>query len=314
MHPAFSVIFFTVSSGIGYGLLAVLGIGAALGWVTRDPWPGSSGVAIALAAVSAGLFSSTLHLGHPERAWRAFSQWRSSWLSREGVLAMLAYGPAVALLCCWALQLGDTGFRVIGTGTAVAAALTVFATAMIYRSLATIPEWANSWTIVNYLLLALAGGAVWSNAVLHVFGVPSASIEVVAVVSLAAAWIAKLHYWRHIATAPAVATIESATGLGRFGDVRKFEGPHTEINYLLDEMGYRVARKHAVKLRSHAQVAAFALPLVMSVLLLLIGDGSLSALAALLAAISVAIGLLVERWLFFAEAKHVVTLYYGRIS
>ena len=312
MHPAFSVIFFTVSSGTGYGLLVVLGIGGALGWVSSDPWLGATGVVIALAAVTAGLLSSTLHLGHPERSWRAFSQWRSSWLSREGVLAVIAYGPALVLLICWALKLGDTAlFLLFGAATALAAAVTVYATAMIYRSLKTIPEWSNGWTVASYLTLGLAGGAVWVNAVIHVFDAPSAGINVLVVLSLAAAWFVKFSYWRFIDNAPPTATVESATGLGRFGKVRKFEGPHTEQNYLLKEMGYQVARKHAAKLRLYAQIAGFAIPLALSLLGMLTG-GLFPVLLTILAAISVVIGLLLERWLFFAEATHVVTLYYGR--
>ena len=313
MHPAFSVIFFTVSSGTGYGLLAVLGIGVATGWVPRDPWLGATGIVVALAAVTAGLLSSTFHLGHPERAWRAFSQWRSSWLSREGVLAVLAYGPAVALLGCWFFEAGGRpAILVLGLATAVAAAVTVYATAMIYRSLQTIPEWATGWTVVNYLVLGLAGGAVWTNAVAHAFGAAHAALTAVAAVSLAVAWLAKVTYWRHIDSAPPAATAESATGLGTFGTVRKFEGPHTEANYLLKEMGYQVARKHAAKLRRHAQALAFAVPLVLSLLAML--GGAVGVLAAFGAAASVVAGLLIERWLFFAEAKHVVTLYYGRTA
>lgn len=312
MHPAFSVIFFTVSSGIGYGLLAMLGVGGALGWVSRDPWLGAIGIVVALAAVTAGLMSSALHLGHPERAWRAFSQWRSSWLAREGVLAVFAYGPALVLLVCWALQIGDGGlFQVFGIVTALASAVTVFATAMIYRSLRTIPEWSNRWTVANYLALGLAGGAVWANAVVEFFDAPHSGMSVVAVVSLAAAWLVKFRYWQFVDNAPPTATMESATGLGRFGKVSKFEGPHTEHNYLLKEMGYKVARKHAAKLRLYAQIAAFALPLAMS-LLVLLTSGPFAVVAAAIAALSVVIGLLMERWLFFAEATHVVTLYYGR--
>lgn len=312
MHPAFSVIFFTVSSGTGYGLLAVLGIGAALGWVAPAPWLGAVGIIIALAAVTAGLLSSTFHLGHPERSWRALSQWRSSWLSREGVLAVLAYGPALALLVCWFLGLGNGGlFKLLGTITALVAALTVYATAMIYRSLKTIPEWSNGWTVAAYLSLGLAGGAIWANAVVRAFGAPNSSMAVLAILSLVVAWMVKHRYWRFIDAMTPATTLESATGLGRFGKVRKFEGPHTEHNYLLKEMGYQIARKHAVKLRLYAQIATFALPLAMLLLTLLAG-GAFAILASLVAALSVVLGLFVERWLFFAEATHVVTLYYGR--
>jgi DMSO reductase anchor subunit len=110
-----------------------------------------------------------------------------------------------------------------------------------------------------------------------------------------------------------VATLESATGLGRFGRVRKFEGPHTEHNYLLKEMGYQIARKHASKLRRQAQIAAFAVPFLLLLLTLAV-SGAAAVLASALAALSVVLGLLLERWLFFAEATHVMTLYYGRAA
>jgi hypothetical protein len=97
MNPAYSVILFTTASGAGYGLLALLG------FVGFNHGPASSfifglvAIVIALGLITIGLLSSTFHLGHPERAWRAFSQWRSSWLSREGVAAVVTYGPAVLL-------------------------------------------------------------------------------------------------------------------------------------------------------------------------------------------------------------------------
>ena len=86
MHPAPSVILFTTLSGAGFGLLFWLGLGlpAPTGWAAFGYF-----VLAYLLAVG-GLIASTLHLGHPERAWRAFSQWRSSWLSREGVSAVAA--------------------------------------------------------------------------------------------------------------------------------------------------------------------------------------------------------------------------------
>ena len=88
VHPAPSVILFTTASGAGYGLLAWLGAAGAFGGLPADRWFGGVAMVIGLGLVSAGLLASTFHLGHPERAWRALSQWRSSWLSREGVAAM----------------------------------------------------------------------------------------------------------------------------------------------------------------------------------------------------------------------------------
>src|SRR6056297_2261123 len=108
MHPAASIIFFTTASGAGYGLLALMGLFGAIGLLPADRWLGFVGLAAALALITAGLLSSTFHLGHPERAWRALSQWKTSWLSREGVMAIIAYLPAMVLFVGWVI-LEDTG-------------------------------------------------------------------------------------------------------------------------------------------------------------------------------------------------------------
>ncbi|MGH6680808.1 MAG: dimethyl sulfoxide reductase anchor subunit family protein, partial [Bradyrhizobium sp.] len=142
MHPAYSVIFFTTATGAGYGLIALLGLLAAFGLVQPDLWFGLSSFGLAVCLIAAGLLSSTGHLGHPERAWRAFSQWRSSWLSREGVAAVLTFVPIGLLVLGWVV-LGRSGGWVAAVGilTAVCAAITVSSTAMIYASLKPIAQW-----------------------------------------------------------------------------------------------------------------------------------------------------------------------------
>ena len=139
MHPAYSVILFTTASGAGYGLLALLGL------VGINHGPASSlafaltALLIALGLITVGLLSSTLHLGHPERAWRALSQWRSSWLSREGIAALVTYVPALAFGLVWS-GLVDWPRAIGGLGliTAVLCALTVYCTGKIYDTLPTI--------------------------------------------------------------------------------------------------------------------------------------------------------------------------------
>ena len=310
MHPAFSVIFFTVSSGIGYGLLGLMGVFAALGLVPLDRTLGIIGLGLGFVSVSAGLLSSTFHLGHPERAWRAFTQWRTSWLSREGVAAVATFAPIFALAYGWVLGRGGPQLNAVaGVFTALGALVTVYCTAMIYQSLKTVHQWHIVWTLPNYLLLGLAGGAVWLTAVLAILGHDAALAAEIAVAALGGAWLAKIAYWRAIDTTSHPSTPESATGLGRFGKVAKFEGPHTSANYLMKEMGFRIARRHAAKLRVHAQVFAFGLPLVLA-LTLILANFPAKPLLAVISAICVTFGQGIERWLFFAEAKHVVTLYY----
>ncbi|MFO1085367.1 MAG: DmsC/YnfH family molybdoenzyme membrane anchor subunit [Reyranellaceae bacterium] len=308
MHPSLSVIFFTTASGAGYGLLALLGVLAPFGVLPTDRTFGLVALALALGAITAGLLSSTFHLGQPQRAWRAFSQWRSSWLSREGVAAVATYLPAGLLGIGWVF------LGVVPTVASLLAALgavtTVFCTAMIYRSLKPIPRWHNPWVVPNYLALGLMTGILWLMPVLQIFD-PRPSLNALVPLVIALAALLKLGYWRSIDDAPMTSTTGSATGLGSHGAVRLFEAPHTSENYLLKEMGFKIARKHAAKLRRIALALGFGLPFLLSFAPFLV-SGWPTVAAALLAAILGTIGVFVERWLFFAEAQHAVTLYYGR--
>ncbi len=310
MHPALSIIVFTTLSGMGYGLLAWLGILAPLGLVAADRVPGVAGTVLALLFITAGLLSSSLHLGHPERAWRALTQWRSSWLSREGIASLATYVPAAIYGVSWFMNAEGTLWSAAGLASAVGALVTVICTAMIYRSLKPIRRWANPWVVPNYVALAAATGAAWLAAVLAATAGLSPAIALAAAAMVALAGGLKIGYWRSIDGDRAGPTIETATGLGRLGKVRLLDPPHTEDNYLLKEMGFQIARRHATKLRRIALVWGFAAPIVLLAVAAVAG-GVLAATAAIAAAVLASAGVLVERWLFFAEAKHTVTLYYG---
>jgi DMSO reductase anchor subunit len=312
VHPSLSVIFFTTASGTGYGLLALLGVLAPFGMLPADPLFGLVALALALGAITFGLLSSMLHLGQRQRAWRAFSQWRSSWLSREGVAAVATYLPAGLFGIGWVFL--GTVSKAAGLLAALGAVATVFCTSMIYRSLKPVPRWHNRWVVPNYLALALMSGLLWLALMLQIFGQrpelngPVLAIVVPAVIVLAA--LLKLGYWRFIDSAPATSTAGSATGLGAIGTVRLFEAPHTSENYLLKEMGFSIARKHATKLRRLSMALGFGLPFLLS-LVPFVAAGWPAIAAALAAAVLGTVGVFVERWLFFAEAQHSVTLYYG---
>ena len=106
--------------------------------------------------ICSGLLSSTLHLGHPERAWRALSQWRSSWLSREGVLSAFV----LTTLSCWFLYTFQYGKIPLWINLTIMILIlfTVYATAMIYASLKTVACWNQFLTPVCYLMFAISGG------------------------------------------------------------------------------------------------------------------------------------------------------------
>ncbi len=313
MKPALSVIFFTTVSGAGYGMVFWLGVLDAAAALPDARWFGAVATGIAMALASAGLLASTAHLGRPERAWRAISQWRSSWLSREGIAALLAYLPAAGFATAW-LQAGSFAplTRALGLLGAVAGCVTVICTALIYRSLQPVRQWHNGFVLPNYLLLAASSGAACLAATVVFWQPGPARIAAsLAVLGCIAGGIGKLAYWRFVDRGHQASTIESATGLGWLGPVRMLEAPNTEENYLLREMGFRIARKHAGKLRRVALALGFAVP----ALLLAIGAalaGTAGRVMLPLAALCMLVGLYVERWLFFAQATHTVTLFYGQ--
>ena len=306
MHPAFSIIVFTTVSGLGYGLAAVLGLGLL------DPALISTKLAhvTALALIAGGLVSSTLHLGNPQRAWRAFSQWRSSWLSREGVMAIATFIPLCISASAALFQ--SRYLPVFGVLGAVGAAATVYCTAMIYASLKAIQAWHTPLTPACYLLLAAAGGSLLGALFALADGEGARLLLVVAALLLVCAWAAKLLWRRRAKYEPPVSTRESATGLGAIGSVRPFERPHVNENYLTREMGFRIARKHADKLFAIALLFGAVVPACIVLALLVTGSagGWLAAAAMTVAVGAHAFGVLVERWLFFAEARHVVMNYY----
>jgi DMSO reductase anchor subunit len=309
MHPAASIIFFTVASGTGYGMLAWLGLHT----LSQPPEPvrGLTVLLVALALVSAGLLSSTFHLGHPERAWRALSQWRSSWLSREGVAAIATYPPAL-LFGAALLFPGDLSglLEPAGLVMAVLALVTVFCTSMIYASLKPIPAWHNGLTVALYFAYAAATGLLLFAALVHAMGARPPFLVAPLVVACVVCWAVLRLYWRRVDGPAETPTKARAIGLDA-SQVRPLDPPHTEANYLQREMGFQIARKHAAKFRRISEAVGLAVPiiLILAVQVLPPWAASLALIAAALAAI---FGALVQRWLFFAEAKHMVMLYYDR--
>jgi DMSO reductase anchor subunit len=308
MNPAPSIIFFTVASGAGYGLLFWIGLLRPLGLVPGSAGFGALAVGIALVLVMLGLLSSTAHLGRPERAWRALSQWRSSWLSREGVAAVLTFAPAGLLFIA---VIGQTEWLALPAGLAAAAgaAVTVWCTGMIYASLKPIRQWHHPLVTPGYMLFGAFSGAALL-AMLSGFWGQAAVPAAIAAVLGAGGFVLKQAYWSSVDAGPSIASMETATGLGFIGTVRPLDPPHTETNYLLREMAFRIGRVHAARLRRIAAIGGFAMPAVLLALALVTGGALAGVLAVLAAGLALA-GLLAERWLMFAEATHTVALYYG---
>ena len=307
MHPARSLVLFTTLSGIGLGLSFWTGVGA-LG----DSVPAIVSAAfLAVVLGGCGLVASVFHLRRPARAAYALSQWRSSWLSREGILAPAALA-LVVVHAGWTWWNGAP-LQPAGWLAAAASAGAVYTTAMIYAQLRAVPAWSTWLTPAVFLSFAISGGALLAAAVAAGSGSDPQELLVAAMPLQVAAWAIKIRYWRRaarIGTGPS--SMESATGLGGRGQVRLLEPPHTGTNYLMKEMGFVVARRHAARLRVLA-LAFGASAVAIVAVWALGGQPEILATPILVAACAVHfVGVAISRWLFYAEATHTVTLYYGR--
>ena len=311
MKPAFSVVIFTTVAGAAQGLVVALAV-ALLGGVALAPrFPP---VVLALAAVMlvVGLGASFLHLGRPERAWRAAMMWRTSWLSRE-VIVLPAFIGFVAL---WWLALRLDAPPVLARIALPVAALAIAAllwlcTAMVYACLRFIEEWAHPLTFVNFVLIGLASGFVLAAASGSLAG-EAAFVRTIGPAALGitlAAWACRMLSLRRNAGIRHKSDLHSATGIRAPQLVQKSMGMSAG-SFNTREFFHHASMAALRRVRLALVVLGFALPS----LLALAGIATGLALPWLAAVAVQALGLVADRWFFFAQAKHPQNLYYQVVS
>jgi sulfite dehydrogenase (quinone) subunit SoeC len=313
MKPAFSIVFFTVGSGAGLGLLALTALFDVFSPGSLSPQVVWRSAFLALVLLAAGVASSTMHLANPKNAWRSFARIRTSWLSREAALALALF--PVAGLYILLVATGSSGFgrSLLALASALIAWAVIVCTAMIYASLKPIRQWHTFWTPVNYVLLGHWSGSLLLAATASAYTAAPAALLVLAGALGLAALAGKLAYWyamsRGVSTTlpHAIGVDAGVRGPGAPATVgaRLLDVGHSRGTFLTDEFGFALARRHASLLRAIALGLAFALPLAF----LLWAEARWQTTLAI--ALCCMIGLLVERWLFFAEARHTVRLYHG---
>ncbi len=314
MNPAFSVIFFTTLAGIAQGVIIALAVGTLAGAALSAPLV-STGLTVSLVLLVIALGASFLHLGRPERAWRAVLMWRTSWLSRE-VIVLPAF---IALVAVWLwAHLGGNSGVLAGAVLPVAAIILClvlwYCTAMIYACIRFIQEWAHPLTLVNYTLIGLSSGLVLFTALASLTGTD-------ALVRPAAAWALGVTV---LAAALRVASIlrntrlklksnlQSATGIRNQKVVQKSMGM-TGGSFNTREFMHGRTLAFLARIKYFAIGAGFILPALL--LLPTLAGSGLGSGALLVAAVAVQYaGLLAERWYFFAQARHPQNLYYQIVS
>ena len=310
MNPAWSVIFLTVLIGAGQGLFLAL-FGAELAGFGVAPGEGgvlATGALLAVLLCGLGLVASFFHLGHPERAWRAAAMWRTSWLSREVIVLPLF----MALAALWGGLhfVGAGSTRAVGAAALVACLALFVCTGMIYASIRFIQEWASGLTLLNLLLLGCASGALLAAALAAVAApaLQAPATQAAFVLTLAGAASRGASLWRNARLKPR-STLQSAIGI-KHPQVRQRAQGFVGGSFNTREFFHGRAAPFLRRVKAGFIVLAFVLPLLM--LAAALGGASPAWLAA---AFSMQLlGLLAERWFFFAQANHPQNLYYQVVS
>ena len=322
MHPAFSVIFLTTLIGAGQGLFLALFSGQTYSAVNLLPAQHSSfyiiGSLLAVALLIGGLMASFFHLGHPERAWRAASQWRTSWLSREVIVLPIAMGLVFLYgLFHWlnlevdvfGNQLPGQVTLIIGALASVAVFLLYLCTAMIYASIKFLQEWASALTVLNYILLGGASGFTLATAI-AAYNAPTlvGFFGSWAIILTVAGLITRIVSLYRKANLKAVSTVQTAIGI-RHNRVQQKAMGMMGGSYNTREYFHGKTAAFLKSVKYIFLVLVFPVP----VILLVAGMKADSVLLLLLAFAVQYVGLLFERWFFFAQANHPQNLYYQTI-
>ena len=308
MHPSKSIIFFTVISGTGYGIF----IGLLFNILFMEiSYSLSYKLFISLVSflmIVLGLLSSTLHLGHPERAWRAFSQWKSSWLSREGLVSVITFFPMVLFYYFWINNINGYVFLLIIL--CIFSLLTIFCTGQMYATLKTIPSWNNSLVTPIYIFNGITVGSLFVYSINFYFNYNIFLYEKFIIITIILNLLLKISYWILIRQKTNT-NIQTAVGI-KSKNISFFEGPHTGKNYLTTEMINKSNNKNNNFLRLTFCILTFIIPLYMiNQYSTLIADQFILKLSMIFVFILALVGMIIERYLFFIQSKHVVGLYYG---
>jgi len=317
MHPSFSLILFTSMAGMAQGAivsLAVLNSGS-------DQLPSELLnvylFPLILALLIGGLLASTFHLGHPERAWRAIMMWRTSWLSRE-VLVLPAFIALTALAYYFSLQASVPNW--LWLVLCIASLALWVCTAMIYQCIRFIQEWAHPATMVNFIALGMSSGWFLLMAVLTLWSIlhPNQAVVTSSNIAGVAGFTGflillslsfKLWIWKRNRGLKPKSNLQSATGI-KTGFVRQISMGMMGGSFNTREFFHQQSSFFVANVRKIAFFGTYLLPVLL--LTIVVSNGTLSVLV--IAFVVHCVGLMAERWLFFAEANHPQNLYYQRIS
>ncbi len=323
MNPAFSVVFLTTLIGAGQGLFLALYTGQVYGTfgVLGGELPPVNlyvtGTLMVVLLMGLGLFASFFHLGRPERAWRAATKWRTSWLAREVIVLPAFSGMALIWGALYFFNLdpvlavaGNVQIHlslVVGLLATVLAFLLYLCTGMIYAAIKFIQEWASPLTVINYLLLGSASGftlaaalAAWEGSSLVMF------YAMWAIIITLMGFATRMYSLRRNARLKRKTTACTALGV-RHPKINQISQGAMGGSFNTREFFHGKSAEFIKTLKLTFPIAVFVIP----VTLIVIGWMNDSVALLGLAFVVQYVGLLMERWFFFAQAWHPQNIYYA---
>ena len=311
MRPQFSIILFTTLAGMAQGLLFFLALINLEAPVFSAPFISTLALPVSFILLTLGLVASFFHLGHPERAWRAAMMWRTSWLSRE-VIAL----PTVMLLTAMAFLYIRSGIVPAWLWAAVIMGTLALwiCTAKIYQCIRFIQEWSHPSTLTNFIVLGLSSGGLLLEFLLLIWNDPNTplGISLISGVNFILLFLAlnlKLWMWRRNQKLKPKSNLASATGI-RGNNIRQTSMGFMGGSFNTREFFHHQTDRVIHNIRKIILLMAYIGPMVL--LALNMNSPSITQIA--LALLIHYMGLLAERWMFFAEANHPQNLYYQRVS
>lgn len=311
MRPQFSIIFFTTLVGMAQGLLFFLALSNLYSQATPNAFLTNLALPVAFILLSLSLVASFFHLGHPERAWRAAMMWRTSWLSRE-VIVLPTLMAVTAAIYFYALISEVPQW--LWLALLVATLALWVCTAKIYQCIRFIQEWSHPSTLTNFILLGLASGLILLELLIALWGESAAQImdaplSITAFILLFLAFNLKLWVWRRNRGLKPKSNLSTATGI-KGSNIRQTSMGLMGGSFNTREFFHHQTDRVIANLRKIILLCAYVIPMILMAYTINIPNIWTITLALLINYL----GLLAERWMFFAEANHPQNLYYQRIS
>ncbi len=311
MRPQFSIIFFTTLAGMAQGLLFFVALLNIEGPVLSTPFLSMLALPVSFILLSLGLVASFFHLGHPERAWRAAMMWRTSWLSRE-VIALPAVMVITAITFFFLISgIVPTWLWVV---LLISTLILWICTAKIYQCIRFIQEWSHPSTLSNFVLLGLSSGGLLLELLLMLWNKPNIPLGMSLIsganfILLFLALNLKLWTWRRNQKLKPKSNLASATGI-KGDNIRQTSMGFMGGSFNTREFFHHQTDRVIGNIRKIILLMTYVGPMILLAI-------SMSSSSIALIAITLLIhymGLLAERWMFFAEANHPQNLYYQRVS